>query len=46
MEEANIPLSKDLEDLGAGEKLRIDIYGLWYQKYMEDKRSGGVVFNS
>ena len=24
----------------------IDIYGLWYKKYMDDKINGGGVFNS
>ena len=46
MVEPSITLSEGLEDKGAGEKPRIDIYGLWYQKYMEDKRSGGGVFSS
>lgn len=39
-------LSKDIEAKGTGEKPRIDIYGLWYTKYMEEKRTGGGVFSS
>ena len=46
MVEASIILSDSLEDKGAVEMPRIDIYGLWYQKYMEDKKSGGGVFSS
>ena len=39
-------LSKGIEAKGPGEKPRIDIYGLWYRKYMDEKRTGGVVFCS
>ena len=39
-------LGKGIEDERTGEKPRIDIYGLWYTKYMEDKRIGGGVFSS
>jgi hypothetical protein len=46
MVEPSIALSEGLEDKGTGEKPRIDIYGLWYQKYMEDKKTGGGLFSS
>ena len=46
MVEASIIQSVGLEEKGAGEKPRIDIYGLWYQKYMEDKKTCGGVFSS
>jgi hypothetical protein len=46
MVEPSIIQSEGLEDKGTGERPRIDIYGLWYQKYKEDKRSGGGVFSS
>ena len=46
MVEASIVLSGGLEGKGTGEKPRIDIYGLWYQKYMEDKKTGGGLFSS
>jgi hypothetical protein len=39
-------LSKGIEAKGTGEKPRIDIYGLWFRKYMDEKRTGGVVFCS
>lgn len=39
-------LSKGIEAKGPVEKPRIDIYGLWYRKYMEEKRTGGGVFSS
>ena len=34
------------EDEKDTSNIKIDIYGLWYQKYIDDKKAGGGVFNS